>query len=164
MPLLFIDTYADLAVRLDANVQDEVDDDAAIEALMAGAEEARAQAPSAPSAGRPKSASPSGRPKSASPKSKGRKKVVLVDNVSGVQTCVLPETAGQNLEPDVVLELEESEIANKRGHVLIAIENPNPALDIKILVRDGGGGWSWSWSLQLLTLLLTCVVFWFSKD
>ena len=143
MPLLFIDTYADLAVRLDANVQDEVDDDAAMEALMAGAEAARAQAqaPSAPapSAGRPKSASPSGRPKSASPKSKERKKVVLVDNVSGVQTCVLPETAGQNLEPDVVLELEESEIANKRGHVLIAIENPNPALDIKILVRDGGG-------------------------
>ena len=129
---------ATLAVRLNANVQDEVDDDAAIEALMAGAEEARAQAPSAPS-GRPKSALPSGRPKSASPKSKGRKKVVLVDNVSGVQTCVLPETAGQNLEPDVVLELEESEIANKRGHVLIAIENPNPALDIKILVRDGGG-------------------------
>ena len=130
MPLLFIETYADLAVRLDANVEDEVDDDAAVEALMAGAEAARAQAPSAPS----------GRPKSASPKSKGRKKVVLVDNVSGVQTCVLPETAGQNLEPDVVLELEESEIANKRGHVLIAIENPNPALDIKILVRDGGGG------------------------
>ena len=128
MPLLFIETYADLAVRLDANVQDEVDDDAAVEALMAGAEAARAQAPSAPS----------GRPKSASPKSKG-KKVVLVDNVSGVETCVLPETAGQNLKPDVVLELEESEIANKRGHVLIAIENPNPALEIKILVRDGGG-------------------------
>ena len=129
MPLLFIDTYADLAVRLNANLQEDkgqVDDDAAIQALMAGAEEARAQAPSAVSAGRPKSASPSGRPKSASPKSKGRK-VVLVDNVSGVQTCVLPETAGQNLEPDVVLELEESEIANKRGHVLIAIENPNPA-------------------------------------
>ena len=140
MPLLFIDTYADLAVRLDANVQDKVDDDAAMEALMAGAEEAQAQAPSAPSAGRPKSASPSGRPKSASPKSKERKKVALVENVSGVQTCVLPETAGQNLEPDVVLELEESEIANKRGHVLIAIENPNPALDIKILVRDGGAG------------------------
>ena len=130
MPLLFIETYADLAVRLDANVEDKVDDDAAVEALMAGAEAVRAQA-QAPSA-------PSGRPKSASPKSKGRKKVVLVDNVSGVQTCVLPETAGQNLEPDVVLELEESEIANKRGHVLIAIENPNPALDIKILVRDGG--------------------------
>ena len=31
-------------------------------------------------------------------------------------------------------------MANKRGHVLIAIENPNPDLDIKILVRVGGVG------------------------
>ena len=30
-------------------------------------------------------------------------------------------------------------MANKRGHVVIAIENPNPDLDIKILVRRGGG-------------------------
>ena len=126
MLLLFID----LAVRLDANIEEDeehVDDDAAIQALMAGAGEAQGQAPSA------------GRPKSASPKSKGRKKVVLGDNVSGVQID-LPETAGQNLVPDVVLELEESEMANKRGHVLIAIENPNPDLDIKILVRVGGVG------------------------
>ena len=144
MLLLFID----LAVRLDANIEEDeenVDDDAAIWALMAGAGEARGQGQGqAPSAGRPKSASP---------KSKGRKKVVLGDNVSGVQID-LPETAGQNLVPDVVLELEESEMANKRGHVLIAIENPNPDLDIKILVRVG-------WGLQLFTLLLTCVVFWF---
>ena len=135
MLLLFID----LAVRLDANIEEDeenIDDDAAIRALMAGAGEAQAR-----------------RPKSASPKSKGRKKVVLGDNVSGVQID-LPETAGQNLVPDVVLELEESEMANKRGHVLIAIENPNPDLDIKILVRVG-------WGLQLFTLLLTCVVFWF---
>ena len=142
MLLLFID----LAVRLDANIEEDeehVDDDAAIQALMAGAGEAQGQAPSA------------GRPKSASPKSKGRKKVVG-DNVSGVQID-LPETAGQNLVPDVVLELEESEMANKRGHVLIAIENPNPDLDIKILVRVGGLGFA----AVYFTLLLTCVVFWF---
>ena len=30
-------------------------------------------------------------------------------------------------------------MANKRGHVVIAIENPNPDLDIKILVRRGAG-------------------------
>ena len=133
---------ADLAVPLDANIEnaDDVDDDAAIQALMAGT--AQGAAPSAPSA-------PSERPKSASPKSKGRKKV------DDHFICGIPETAGQNLVPDVVLELEESEMANKRGHVVIAIENPNPDLDIKILVRGRG------WSLQLLTLLLTCVVFWF---
>ena len=129
--------YADLAVRLDANTEDvDVDDDAAIQALMEGT--AQGTAPSAPSE----------RPKSASPKSKGRKKVDVI--------CGIPESAGQNLVPDVVLELEESEMANKRGHVVIAIKNPNPDLDIKILVRRGEG-----WSLQLLTLLLTCVVFWF---
>ena len=141
MLLLFIETDADLAVPLDANIEnaDDVDDDAAIEALMAGT--AQGAASSAPSA-------PSERPKSASPKSKGKKKV------DDHFICGIPETAGQNLVPDVVLELEESEMANKRGHVVIAIENPNPDLDIKILVRGG-------WSLQLLTLLLTCVVFWF---
>ena len=139
MLLLFIETYADLAVLLDANIEDaDVDDDAAIQALMEGT--AQGTTPSAPS----------GRSKSASPKSKGKKKVD--DHV----ICGIPESAGQNLVPDVVLELEESEMANKRGHVVIAIENPNPDLDIKILVRRGEG-----WSLQLLTLLLNCVVFWF---
>ena len=107
MLLLFIETYADLAVRLDANIEDaDVDDDAAIQALMEGT--AQGTAPSAPSR----------RPKSASPKSKGRKKVDVI--------CGIPESAGQNLVPDVVLELEESEMANKRGHVVITIENPNP--------------------------------------
>ena len=123
MLLLFIEMDADLAVPLDANIEnaDDVDDDAAIQALMEGT--AQGAAPSAPS----------GRPKSASPKSKGKKKVD--DHV----ICGIPESAGQNLVPDVVLELEESEMANKRGHVVIAIENPNPDLDIKILVRRGGG-------------------------
>ena len=37
MLLLFIETYADLAVRLDANIEDaDVDDNAAIQALMEG--------------------------------------------------------------------------------------------------------------------------------
>ena len=110
--------YADLAVRLDANIEGaDVDDDAAIQALMEGTAQGTATATSAPS--------------SASPKSKGKKKVD--DHV----ICGIPESAGQNLVPDVVLELEESEMANKRGHVVIAIENPNPDLDIKILVRGG---------------------------
>ena len=138
MLLLFIEKYADLAVRLDANIEGvDVDDDAAIQAFMEGTAQGTAT-----------TSAPSGRQKSTSPKSKGKKKVNVI--------CGKPESAGQNLVPDVVLELEESEMANKRGHVVIAIENPNPDLDIKILVRRGEG-----WSLQLLTLLLTCVVSWF---
>ena len=120
MLLLFIEKYADLAVRLDANIEGaDVDDDAAIQALIEGTAQGTATATSAPS--------------SASPKSKGKKKVD--DHV----ICGIPESAGQNLVPDVVLELEGSEMANKRGHVVIAIENPNPDLDIKILVRGGVG-------------------------
>ena len=30
-------------------------------------------------------------------------------------------------------------MANKRGHVVIAIENPNPVLDLKIVVRSRVG-------------------------
>ena len=44
-----------------------------------------------------------------------------------------------SLVPDVVLELEQSDAANERGHVVIAIENPNPDLDVKIVVRFGVG-------------------------
>ena len=82
MLLLFIETYADLAVRLDADIEDaDVDDDAAIQAMLEGT--AQGTAPS----------TPSGRLKSASPKSKGRKKVDVI--------CGIPESAGQNLVPDV---------------------------------------------------------------
>ena len=57
MLLLFIEMDVDLAVPLDANIEnaDDVDDNVDIQALMA--ETAQGAAPSAPS-GRPKSASP----------------------------------------------------------------------------------------------------------
>ena len=65
MLLLFIEKYADLAVRLDANIEGaDVDDDAAIQAMMEGTAQGTATATSAPS----------GRPKSASPKSKGKRR------------------------------------------------------------------------------------------
>ena len=115
-------------MHFDANIEGtDVDDDAAIQALVEGTAQGTAQGTATATL------APSGRPKSASPKSKGKKKVD--DHV----ICGIPESAGQNLVPDVVLELKESEMANKRGHVVIAIENPNPDLDIKILVRGGVG-------------------------
>ena len=39
------------------------------------------------------------------------------------------------IKPDVVIEVEESEAAKERGHVIIAIENPNPELEVQIVVR-----------------------------
>ena len=47
-------------------------------------------------------------------------------------------------------------MANKRGHVLIAIENPNPDLDIKILVRVGRVGVCSC--LLYFTVYLCCVL------
>ena len=41
-------------------------------------------------------------------------------------------------EPDVVIEIEESVAAKERGHVVIAIENPNPDLEVKIDHRTKG--------------------------
>ena len=41
-------------------------------------------------------------------------------------------------QPDVVIEIEESERAKERGHVLIAIDNPNPDLEVKIDKRTVG--------------------------
>ena len=39
------------------------------------------------------------------------------------------------IKPDLVIEVEESEAAKERGHVIIAIENPNPELEVQIVVR-----------------------------
>ena len=41
-------------------------------------------------------------------------------------------------EPDVVIEIEDSPAARERGHMLIAIENPNPELEVKIDHRTKG--------------------------
>ena len=123
-----------MAIPLEANLteeeEDEEMDDRALQALMEGA---RSQ-PSAPAPAPAVVHRPTPRaPPVGSPKGKGRKKVD--DHVA----CVIECAASNNLVPDVVLELEESEQANKRGHVLIAIDNPNPDLDIKILVRTLAG-------------------------
>ena len=115
--LLFPETYDDLAVpllQLHANIEDDnIDDDANLRALVTGG-----------NSGRSAEASTAQPLKLKSPKKGGRK-------VDGHVTC--------SLVPDVVLELEQLDAANERGHVVIAIENPNPDLDVKIVVRFGVG-------------------------
>ena len=39
------------------------------------------------------------------------------------------------LQPDCIIEVEASPEANERGHMVIAIENLNPDLDVHIVVR-----------------------------
>ena len=93
--------YDDLAfplLQLHANIEDDdIDDDANLRALVTGGGR---------NSGRSAEASTAQPSKLKSPKKGGRK-------VDGHVTC--------SLVPDVVLELEQSDAANERGHVVIAI-------------------------------------------
>ena len=40
-----------------------------------------------------------------------------------------------SIDPDVVIEVEGTQEARDRGHVIIAIDNPDPDLQVKIVVR-----------------------------
>ena len=40
-----------------------------------------------------------------------------------------------SIDPDVVIEVEGTQEARERGHVIIAIDNPDPDLQVKIVVR-----------------------------
>ena len=110
--LLFPETYDDLAVPL-LPLHSNIEDDDNID------DDANLRALVAGSSGR--SAEPS---KLKSPKKGGRKVDGHLNN---------------SLVPDVVLELEQSDAANERGHLVIAIDNPNPDLALKIVVRF----WGW---------------------
>ena len=41
----------------------------------------------------------------------------------------------RNVTPDVVIEVEGTQGARERGHVVIAIENADPDLEVQIVVR-----------------------------
>ena len=41
----------------------------------------------------------------------------------------------RKITPDVVIEVEGTQEARERGHVVIAIENPDPDLQVQIVVR-----------------------------
>ena len=115
--LLFTEMYDDLAIPLlplHSNIKDDdIDDDANLSTLVAGGNSGRSEETS--------TAKPS---KLKSPKKGGKK-------VDCHVTC--------SLVPDVVLKLEQSDAANERGHAVFAIGNPNPDLDVKIVVRFGVG-------------------------
>ena len=52
-----------------------------------------------------------------------------------VDVGVSDSVPANGIKPDLVIEVEESEAAKERGHVIIAIENPNPELEVPIVVR-----------------------------
>ena len=61
--------------------------------------------------------------------------------VSGLKVDTLTVPLAHNLinstsvAPDVVIEVEGTQEARERGHVIIAIDNPDPDLQVKIVVR-----------------------------
>ena len=68
-------------------------------------------------------------------KSPPAKKVKEHVGCSHIDVDVSDSVPANGIKPDVVIEAEESEAAKERGHVIIAIENPNPELEVQIVVR-----------------------------
>ena len=52
-----------------------------------------------------------------------------------VQVLNVESTSTSNINPDVVIKVEGTEEARRRGYVTIEIENPYPDLDVQIVVR-----------------------------
>ena len=46
----------------------------------------------------------------------------------------------RKVTPDVVIEVEGTQEARQRGHVVIAIENADPNLEVQIMVRTKRAG------------------------
>ena len=55
------------------------------------------------------------------------------------------ETAAppRKVTPDVVIEVEGTQEARERGHVVMAIQNADPELEVQIVVRTKGHGCCW---------------------
>ena len=49
----------------------------------------------------------------------------------------------RKVTPDVVIEVEGTQEARERGHVVIAIENADPDLEVQIVVRTQRAGCCW---------------------
>ena len=69
-----------------------------------------------------------------SPPAKKVKEHVACSHID-LDVGVSDSVPANGIKPDVVIEVEESEAAKERGHVIIAIENPNPELEVQIVVR-----------------------------
>ena len=86
-----------LALLLDSNLHEEVDEEAAAAQLLKVTENVQATQPK--------------------------------------EKKVTGTTPAPKLQPDCIIEVEASPEANERGHMVIAIENLNPDLDVVLLVR-----------------------------
>ena len=113
-----------LALPLSANLDEEVQEDETnmFKKLIAEGEKSSSKKVKSPPAKKVKS-----------PPAKKVKE--HVSSHIDVDVGVSDSVPANGIKPDVVIEVEESEAAKERGHVIIAIENPNPELKVQIVVR-----------------------------
>ena len=64
----------------------------------------------------------------------------LMDQTAQTSETSAPPT---KVTPDVVIEVEGTQEARERGHVVIAIENADPNLEVQIVVRTKELGYCW---------------------
>ena len=122
--------FVDLAVPMQANFEDTVeDDDALYQKLISKSMDAETSGP-----------------ESTSSRASGSKVNVPAAAQQNVQ--VVNSTS---IAPDVVIEVEGTQQARDRGHVIIAIDNPDPNLEVQIVTGSKKG-------LCLFRLLLNCLV------
>ena len=123
-----------LALPLSANLDEEVQEDETdmFKKLIAEGEKSSSSAQKLKSPPAKKLKSPAKKVKS--PPAKKVKEHVSCSHID-VDVGVSDSVLANGIKPDVVIEVEESEAAKERGHVIIAIENPNPELEVQIVVR-----------------------------
>ena len=113
-----------LALPLSTNLDKEVQEDETdmIKKLIAEGEKSSSKKLKSP---------PAKKVKSPAKKVKEHVSCSHIDVDVGVSDSV----PANGIKPDVVIEVEESEAAKERGHVIIALENPNTELKVQMVVR-----------------------------
>ena len=124
--------FVDLAVPMQANLEDTVEDDDAMYQKLID-----------------QHAETSG-PESTSSRASIGSKVNVPAAAAQQKVQVVNSTS---IAPDVVIEVEGTQEARDRGHVIIAIDNPDPDLEVQIVVRKKKKG-----LCCLFRLLLNCIV------
>ena len=105
--------FVDLAVPMQANLEDTVEDDDTLYQILMD-----------------QHADTSG-PESMSSRASIGSKV----NVPAAAQQKVQVVNSTSIAPDVVIEVEGTQQARDRGHVIIAIDNPDPNLEVQIVVR-----------------------------
>ena len=114
--------FVDLAMPMQANLEDTVeDDDTLYQKLIFKSIDADTSGPESTSS---------------------RASIGSKVNVPAAAQQKVQVVNSTSIAPDVVIEVEGTQQARDRRHVIIAIDNPDPDLEVKIVVRKKKKGWA----------------------